>query len=97
MAAMMNVNPGMESRFKHKFHFDKWKVDTCRDLFVKLAADEKPLPFGLDQSAENELVSCLQTLSLHPKFSNARTVTNVFSGSVRMHPIMSRFPCNSVS
>ena len=86
MHEMLELDPGLKSRFQRTIHIDAWAPDRCLRLFEQLAEEAVPSPLALgrgDEAGEvrRVLLNGLEQLAGRPGWVNARDVKAVFGAA----------------
>lgn len=76
MEQMLNVNPGLKSRFTERLTFDDLSVEATRDLIV-LKLQKKKIPLTAQDAESNELLLLARKLVESKDFANGRDVETV--------------------
>lgn len=77
MAQFLSANPGLESRFMRRIHFEDYEPDALWRIFQ---SNCKAQGFELEEAAQTAMQARLQTLydTRDGNFGNGRTVRNLF-------------------
>ena len=82
MHEMLNINPGLKSRFTEYVHFPSWKPEQCTRLFFKKAKTAIPTSIHINNDEysliENELFTFFDELQKRPGWANARDAIRMF-------------------
>jgi len=82
MNSFLSANPGLQSRFKHSFHFKDYTHDELLALFLKMCKDYH---FQLNPDAEKGLSQYFSYAYINrdKTFANGRFVRNVFEEIIK--------------
>lgn len=82
MARFLDANPGLNSRFTRKLHFEDYSPEELVQIFEKLCGEND---YRLRERARDKLLRTVQTAYNHRDrtFGNARFVRNLFEESTK--------------
>ena len=84
MAALVEANPGMQSRFPRTIRFDDYNDQELLDIFGLIAGSQE---YHLDESGEAAVLEFFARQDRGHGFGNGRTARNLFEASVSRHAI----------
>lgn len=82
MAAFLDMNPGLRSRFSRVFEFEDFTNDQLIEMFTLLAASTD---YDVTPEAEAELRSTLESLTRDEHFGNGRLIRDLFERARERH------------
>jgi stage V sporulation protein K len=85
MKSFIDSNPGLDSRFPTKVHFDDYDVEELVEILISLAVSKKHL-FTNEAKIKAELFMKSE-LEKNPNFGNARGVRNLFEKICKLQSI----------
>ncbi len=84
MAALVEANPGMQSRFPRTIRFDDYNDQELLEIFGLIAGSQE---YHLDDSGEAAVLEFFGRQDRGHGFGNGRTARNLFEASVSRHAI----------
>jgi hypothetical protein len=84
MAALVQANPGMQSRFPRTIRFDDYNDDDLLKIFMLIAGGQA---YHLDKSGEEGVLEFFAAQDRGHGFGNGRTARNLFEAAVSRHAI----------
>ncbi len=84
MAALVEANPGMQSRFPRTIRFDDYNDQELLEIFGLIAGSQE---YHLDESGEAAVLDFFGRQDRGHGFGNGRTARNLFEASVSRHAI----------
>ncbi|MFT7475098.1 MAG: hypothetical protein ACI81L_002032 [Verrucomicrobiales bacterium] len=84
MAALVQANPGMQSRFPRTIRFDDYDDDELLKIFMLIAGGQE---YHLDESGEEGVLEFFAAQDRGHGFGNGRTARNLFEAAVSRHAI----------
>lgn len=84
MAALVEANPGMQSRFPRTIRFDDYSDEELLEIFSLIAGSQE---YHLDDSGEDAVLEFFAAQDRGHGFGNGRTARNLFEASVSRHAV----------
>lgn len=82
MAALVEANPGMKSRFPRTIRFEDYNSEELLQIFSLIAGSQE---YHLDESGESAVIEFFEAQNRGHGFGNGRTARNLFEASVSRH------------
>lgn len=77
--SMLNMNPGLKSRFTQYFNFEDWLQSDCQVFFLNLAKRDN---YILEDGIDEMLLENFEKLRNRPGFGNGRDVNRIWTDSL---------------
>ncbi len=84
MAALVQANPGMHSRFPRTIQFDDYTNEELLKIFALIAGSQE---YHLDESGEQRVLAFFNAQDRGHGFGNGRAARNLFEAAVSRHAI----------
>ena len=84
MEALVDANPGLESRVKRFIWFGSYSLDELTEIFVQMAHDSG---FKVSRELKEKYMDFMFSIMDEPNFGNARTVRNVLEKCIDRHAL----------